>query len=220
MVLLLVSSSGSKAAIGLDKCNVYVTGKSEIPDGLKRRMAHEGDSAVRACQTPSGGLTEYVSLSPIWIGQIGVCEFSATPEGQKPVRPTVSMAVARPCPPQDSSRYIATSGISEGLFLKLVGLWDRVSLSPTEFKTAFSTVDKSPLADQNVRRLQEQTFARSKAHRPALTEIYLSPMTANLADEKYDLILSDPDDSSKHWSVYVDLTATGIAVLRVESMSL
>jgi hypothetical protein len=214
------SSSHSYAVTGLAKCDVYVVGETQVPEDLRSRMAQEGDSAARACLTPSGKWTKYVSLSRIWVGRFGVCEFTATADGQRTARPTVMMAIATTCPSKDSSLYVATSGVSEGLFANLVKFWSRVSSSPEAFRNAFTTVDKRiPLADEDVRLLYTQIFNRTKDQKPALVEIELSPMTGNLADEKYNLVLSNPADNSKQWWMYVDLAQGGFTVLRLQSAS-
>lgn len=163
LAMLLISASPCAAVTGLDKCSIYVMGKTQIPADLKKKMVIEGDSAARACLTPSGGWEKYISLSPVWPGKFDICEFTATPEGKQPIQPTVMRLIARNCPSQNDSRYIATSGVSEGLFVEFIRLWSDIASSPGKFHSAFATVDlQFPLADENTRQFFAQLFDRTK----------------------------------------------------------
>ena len=151
IVLLLLSPQGLLADVSPHKCQTYFTeNTTAAPDEVLGVFRKTRADAVEFCPDQSHRMKGSVFfVSEITKGPFGVCQFykdrlfprveqtgalswsTRPPQGQEGLggRRMYMMGANRGCGRQDDIGYVAVTDVSEGVFLILLGFWERFSTS-------------------------------------------------------------------------------------------
>ena len=209
-------------------CRSYDRSSVKVPAAAKKYLSQ--GMALRVCSPPEGEREYFVQSKP-WRAHMDVCHFeerrlypvgdalkpgdfreTETP-GDALIRVQTLMApIGSACPDQNDPRYIPVSGVSEGVFLHLVRLWDRISEST---KTLDAACSVTPRTDNQARAF---SILRGlvESHSGNLVRVFLPPIESEAGGPiKYELTIDDTN--SDHFSyISFDLIDGQFCIAKVD----
>ena len=125
---------------------------------------------------------------------------------------TYMLSAKGTCPPQDNDSYIATSGVSSGVFEALVGYWQRLQKNADQFDASFSRI--SP---KNTELVEFRKLALDPKQKVKILELRFAPIGLSPTRKPaYGLFVEDLTGSGRVFELTMDITVQGPAVFHFD----
>lgn len=228
VMFLMASPVDSLASISPYSCQEYFGNESDVPPEARNILALVPGSAARVCSVPGEpGSEAYWLISPAIRGAFGVCQFTERlvfkdgkawtyiPPVDEPYlasRRVLIMISDETCARQDDPRYILANDVSEGVFVAVVQLWDRIS-SGENIDALLGNMPPEVRFSAEFRSF-ESAVKNGAAGRSAisLSRISRYDPAPETVTAHYAL---DVDGSSASWLLIVDFASDGLQILGI-----
>jgi hypothetical protein len=226
LIFLCVSTRPATAQIDRSiTCGFYFSGKTaNIPRSVEAAMSELHHTAAHACTSSDDTIIDYTEIGRITQGRFGVCVFDlqrkAGSPGTSNSPPGYSTFMAVPsgeCPEQSDPRYIASNGVSEGMFVAILAFFNQITSSEDGLNAALDlksgdTADSHRMLDA----LKSDLLHRDTPFKPVLRSIELTDPFLRGLSSGYRISITSHNVRLAGWTLQIDLTPNGLKILNFE----